>query len=295
MSRLIINADDLGISPGTNRAIVGAFDDGVLTSASLMVNMPATDDAVRLIESRPGLAVGLHVCLTSGRAVLPPGRVPLLVNATGRFRHSFLGLWRLLASHRRAAAIEQIESEARAQWDRARALGIDPGHVDSHQHVHMLPGMMPIMARLTASARVPLRVSREPLRIATGSRVAFRDAVGLTKAGLLGLLARGTDAIARRTDWCLGIVDSGRMTAPVLARLLGALPPGSVELITHPALSGSENTGDECSAEDRRFLASPCRRLEYEALVDPRVRALVEAIGPGPGSSAKPAASRRAG
>lgn len=271
--RLLVNADDLGIAPGTNRAIAAAFDQGGLTGASLMVNMPATEAAVRLIAERPRMAAGLHVCLTSGRSVLPAARIPLLTDTAGRFRHSFLGLWRLLRSREADAARGQIEAEIRGQWARARALGVRPGHIDSHQHVHMLPGIFPIVATLAAEVRVPLRVSREPLRAASlwhGPRAAAGGPAGCAKAALLGCLARrASTAVVRRSDWCLGIVHSGRMTRDTLAGLLRSLPAGSVEVITHPSLPGPRMHDDALSDADRHFLESPMRRLEYDAVVDP--------------------------
>lgn len=278
MRRLLINADDLGISPGTNRAIAEAFDRGGLAGASLMVNMPATEAAVRLVHDRPGLGVGLHLCLTSGRAVLPAGRVALLTDAAGRFRHSFAGLWRLLRSRDSDAARGQLDAEIRAQWARARALGVVPGHIDSHQHVHMLPGLFPIVAALAAEENVPLRVSREPLALASmwhGRQAAIRGPVGVAKALLLGRLANAAaPALIRRSDWCVGIVHSGRMTADTVVRLLRSLPTGSIEVITHPSLPEPQLRNDDLSLEDRRFIASPFRQLEYDALVHPAIAGL---------------------
>ena len=102
---LIINADDLGLSVATNLAIRRAFREGVVTSASLMANMPALDHAIEhVIHGSPHLGVGVHLCLTSGRPVLA-GQVPLLVDEEGCFRHGFSGLLRLVCGRRRDEAL----------------------------------------------------------------------------------------------------------------------------------------------------------------------------------------------
>ena len=285
MKHLIVNADDLGISCGTNRAIAAAFEHGVLTSASLMVNMPATDDALRLIRDHPDLQVGLHACLTCGPAVLSRDRVPLLVDEAGYFRHSFTGLWRLFRSGRRAAVLAQVEAELRGQWLAIRRRGLVLSHIDSHQHVHMLPGVFPIIAALGREVGVPIRVSTEPLRLralTVGDRVATRAAVGGAKVALLNGLARRVSVggrLAARSEHCFGILHSGRMTAPVLRYLIQSLPDGVVELITHPSQAGPREDAGSLSAADRDFLFSPYRRQEYDALVDPQIRELVEQVG----------------
>jgi predicted glycoside hydrolase/deacetylase ChbG (UPF0249 family) len=285
MKHLIVNADDLGISRGTNRAIAAAFEHGVLTSASLMINMPATDDALRLIRDQPELQVGLHACLTCGPSILPRDRVSLLVDEAGHFRHSFVGLWRLLRSGQRAAALRQIEAELHGQWFAARRRGLALSHIDSHQHVHMLPGLFSIVAALGREAGVPVRISTEPLRLralTVGDRVATRAAVGCMKVGLLNHLARRVAArgqAAARSDHCFGILHSGRMTAPVLRYLIVTLPNGLVELITHPSQEGPREDAGSLSAEDRDFLFSPYRRQEYGALLDQEVRGLIEQCG----------------
>ena len=125
---LILNADDLGISVPVNLAIGRAFRDGIVTSASLMTNMPALRHAVEeVIRPNPGLGIGVHFCVTSGPPVLPqtpgrgkgdcpllPGTVPLCPPG-GCFRRGFVGLSRLLHSTRRQAALDEIRAEWAAQ------------------------------------------------------------------------------------------------------------------------------------------------------------------------------------
>lgn len=278
MKRLVVNADDLGISRGTNRAIEDGVRRGIVTSASLLVNLPAFEDAVRLSRDHPELAVGLHLCLTTGRAVLPAGQVSLLADAQGRFRHSFAGLWRLLRSPQRSAAVAQIAAEADAQWERARQAGVVLGHLDSHQHVHMLPEIFSIAAGLAHRHQVPLRVSFEPWQtrsLAIGPDRIRRGLTGIVKAELLAVYTRrvaGLGRELRRSDRCYGIVHSGRMTREVVGHLLALVPSGVTELITHPSLETGRSSPADLSTADRQFLLSPWRQAEHAALVDAEIR-----------------------
>ena len=285
MKRLIVNADDLGISLETNRAIADSFQRGIVTSASLLVNMSGFASAVQVSEEHPDLQVGLHLCLTSGRSLLPAEDVPLLVDSQRRFRHSFVGLWRLLRSRDRQIALVQIAAEVHAQWERARQHGVSLGHVDSHQHVHMLPALFPVVAELARQARVPLRVPDEPWRITSlmiGPRRITKGTTGLLKVAMLAVCARqnaGAARAVRRSDICFGILHSGRMTREVLEQLVSTLPDGVTELITHPSWETALDGHEELTADDRGFLLSPFRRSEYEALTDPGVRRRLEHTG----------------
>src|SRR5262245_41214934 len=88
--RLIVNADDFGVSEAVNEAVIRAFTTGVLTSCSLMVTGAAFEHAVALAQAHPGLAVGIHLVTVMGRAVLPPAEIPTLVDAAGNFANNSL-------------------------------------------------------------------------------------------------------------------------------------------------------------------------------------------------------------
>lgn len=115
MRKLIVTADDLGISVGTNQAIQEGHRKGVLTSTSVLVTMPAFIDAVESVfPGNPALGVGLHLNLTSGPAALGKADIPLLVDEHGHFLHSFFGLYRMLLSRHRRQTLEQIRVELQA-------------------------------------------------------------------------------------------------------------------------------------------------------------------------------------
>lgn len=292
MKAVIVNADDLGICAATNTAIGLAFRDGLLTSASLMVNMPAFEDAIeRVVIRSQNLGIGLHLVLTSGRPVLDPSRVPLLVNARGCFRHGFTGLARLLRSGHRRPALRQIRQELRAQFERARRAGVSLDHVDSHQHVHMLPAVWSSVRRLASEFSAgPVRNSTERVTLSGPNGWHARD--GLRPLNVLKVLTlrRCARLNARRqrqaggAGWpvaeVVGIRESGRVDRAALARVLVSLRDGITEVITHPGTSLDADLAQpalsDLSGADRRFLQSPNRRLELQAILDLSLRRVLD-------------------
>ena len=158
MRRLIINADDFGLTAGVNRAIVEAHEKGVVSSATLMANGPAFAQAVSLAQSMPRLGVGCHVVLVDGAPLLPQTQVHSLLdrsgNSTGdpRFREGISRFGALAMLGRLAA--DEIEAEATAQIRKLQASGIPVTHLDSHKHTHLFPSVLrPLLraAKIAAS------------------------------------------------------------------------------------------------------------------------------------------------
>jgi len=134
--RLIVNADDLGLSRGITDAILLAHSKGIVTSASLMVNQPATEYAVEKLHEFPSLDVGIHLNLCQGRPVLSPEVIPSLVASDGSFLSPPRMAKRLLLWQ---ASSKEIEAEFCAQIDRMRSYGLNPSHADSHHRLHFYP------------------------------------------------------------------------------------------------------------------------------------------------------------
>ncbi|HXX54140.1 MAG TPA: ChbG/HpnK family deacetylase, partial [Thermodesulfovibrionales bacterium] len=141
---LVVVADDLGRSSGINRAIAEAHDRGIVTAASMMVGGEAFQEAVQIALDRPQLAVGLHVTLCDGRAVLPPSSIPCLADAEGHLEKTPAKAW---VKYTRPALLSQIEREVEAQFDHLSAAGIRPSHVDCHHHLHMHPFLFEVICR----------------------------------------------------------------------------------------------------------------------------------------------------
>ena len=225
--RLIINADDYGISRGVNIGIIEAARAGAVTSASAIVNLPAFDDAVARARSAPSLSLGLHLNLTSGR---PLSAVPSLTRSNGDFYA--LPMLAIRASLGLVAAPD-VMRESLAQMDRMIGAGLQPTHLDSHRHVHAHPAIFATVVAAAASRGISrVRIPREPMRV---NAVDWRAA--LKKAGLLGctyLAGRGADG----GDSFFGIsLQGGRSFAARLFALIPRLPPGLSELMVHPGYS----------------------------------------------------------
>jgi predicted glycoside hydrolase/deacetylase ChbG (UPF0249 family) len=145
---VIINADDFGLSPGVNRGIVKAFRDGVLTSTTMLVHLEHFEDAVRLARECRDLPVGVHLSLLWGRPVSDASEIPTLVGADGRFPTR---LSTLAARYFRGRlSPDEARLEFRNQIRAFVDSGLSPTHVDTHKHVHCLPG---ILGALIAAAR----------------------------------------------------------------------------------------------------------------------------------------------
>ena len=157
MSRLIVNADDFGLTGGVNRAIVELHRAGVLTSATLMARAAATEGAIELAHATASLGVGCHVVLVDGDPVLPPQEIPSLVDRrTGRLQPT-LGafLQRLLAGRIRS---REIETEATAQIALLQSRGLVLTHIDTHKHVHMFQAVLRPVLRAAKSAGIELTI-----------------------------------------------------------------------------------------------------------------------------------------
>ncbi len=276
MRQVVITADDLGIAVETNRAVEVAHRDGILTSASIMTNMPAFLDAVALLHRNPGLGTGVHLVLTSGRPVSSPDRVPLLVNRNGIFRYGYVGLSRLMIGPSRAAALVQIHEELGAQIEKAAQAGLEIDHIDGHRHVHMIPAIWPTVVGLARDCGVVVRNSRERLGWDQWHRDRARN---LVKTLLLRAFARANDAIAVPQVEFAGLLDSGCVNVRVLRRLLRDLPTGTSEIVTHPSYAVRSDSRLCCSAEDAVFLKSRGRVSELAALTNAKLRDILEEEG----------------
>jgi hopanoid biosynthesis associated protein HpnK len=265
--KLIVNADDFGISEAVNRGIVEAHDRGIVTSTSLMATGPAFEHAVELARSRPRLAVGVHLVLTEQRP-LSAAAVPSLVRPDGAFEPHLAQLLRRQLRGR--ISLAEVRRELDAQIRRVRAAGIAIGHLDGHQHAHVLPGVARIVAELAAehgiaAVRYPVeRVRGYMLRSARhAARVAEQAALGLFSAA--SPLKR-----LRRSDDFVGFYFGGRLDEANLATVLTGLPAsGTVELMCHP--------GDERMRPPGGWQYAWA--AERDALTSPRIRELVMARG----------------
>lgn len=228
MIRLVINADDLGLHPRIDEGIFRAQADGVVTSASLLATGPTAPEAVRRAK-REKLALGLHLCLTTHLNPAAPAREVRWLAPGGRFRKNWSEL--SVAWLARLVPAQELVVEFRAQLRRALDLGAEIDHLDTHQHLHLLPGMTSIVDVLAAEFALPLRwpVSKPSAHWLLHPRAAL-------KAGLLGALAMTKQPRGVRRVPALGVFESGALNEKRLVRLIEQLGEGDHEIVTHPGL-----------------------------------------------------------
>lgn len=268
MGRLILNADDFGLTSGVNRAIVELHRAGRLTSATLMARAAATEEAIELARSTPTLGVGGHVVMVDGEPVLPAEKIPTLADPrTGRFQPK-LGafLQRLLAGRIHSS---EIEAEAAAQIELLQSKGVRLTHIDTHKHTHMFPAVLrPVLRAARAAGIGCVRNSFEPawsLRATPGS-AGVKFAIRRTEVRLLRLLEPAFRRMVAKegfvtTDGAVGVLATGTLDASTVASLVRNLPAaGTFELVTHPGY----NDADLAQARTR-LLAS--RETERDALL----------------------------
>jgi chitin disaccharide deacetylase len=269
--KLIIHADDLGISERVNAGIERAHRDGILTSTSIMAVGGAFDHAVELCQANPGLDIGVHLTLVEERPLTPVAQIPSLVDPSGRFHRTAFGFTGRYFSGR--IKIDEVYRELDAQLRRVRDSGIAISHLDSHQHVHMLPGLFDVTTRLARENGIPaIRIPRERLHPSL-----MRHAPSAARV-LQQLVLNGFCRVARskltglyHTDHFAGFLFGGRLDRAHLDAVLDSLPDtGLAELMCHPG----EADPSDCYAH--WGYSGPA---ELEALVDPELPARLQQLG----------------
>jgi predicted glycoside hydrolase/deacetylase ChbG (UPF0249 family) len=237
-TRLIVNADDFGLTPGVNRAIGELHASGALTSATLMASGAAFDDAVSIAHRHPTLGVGCHVVLTDGAPLSPPETIPTLLGPDGRsFRPSLASFFLAVLAGRVSEA--DIAREAQAQIERLQQNGITPTHVDTHKHTHILPGVARPLLGVAERLRIPaIRNPFEPAwSIALGESPLLRrlqlGVIAYFKPRFLAL-TQIREGRVRTTDGTLGVSATGNLNGRTLSKTLAAMPDGTWELVCHP-------------------------------------------------------------
>jgi len=253
--KLVVNADDFGFTRDVNRGIVEAHRNGILTSTTLMATGAAFDDAVGLARENPALDIGVHLVLV--------GEPPFPITMAQLTRALLLGRIR-------------IYEELRAQVRRILDVGLEPTHLDTHKHTHLLPPVLDAVARLSEEYKIPWvrRPFDFPLTPATRPTIgwakrATSQALGIVRRRFARVLARHG---CRSTDHFAGFQITGRYNAAELAQLIRALPEGSTEFMCHPGICGDELRG-------ARTRLKESRERELQALTSPEVRAALAESG----------------
>jgi hopanoid biosynthesis associated protein HpnK len=270
--RLIINADDFGMSEAVNEAVIRAYKEGVLTTTSLMVTGAAFEEAVRLAKQNPGLGVGIHLVTVVGRSVLSKSEIPSLVDQDRNFSNNptAAGLKYFFSPQAR----RELRKELAAQFEKFQTTGLPLSHIDGHLHLHVHPVIFNSALELAEKYGCRrMRVPEEELRLAlefdrAGSaqkRVHAALFGGLARWMKHKLTARGFTFAER----VYGNLQSGRMNERYFLYALDRLSAETNEIYFHPALSREERLSD-----DQRQCA-----IEFEALTSANVKKRIGELG----------------
>lgn len=277
MRRLIVNADDFGLTSGVNHAVIELFRARALTSATLMATAEQLNEAVTLAKQSPSLGVGCHVVLVDGTPALPPSQIPSLIGPSSQNGTSFRSKLSTFITDLLRGRISdtEIEAEATAQIKKLQQAGIPITHIDTHKHTHTFPRVLRPLLRaalvcgvkairnpfepnwsLSATANAG-HVRKMQVRLLRSQSTAFSEEV--TKAGLL------------TTDGAMGVLATGTLDTQTIRNLLAAMPDGTWELVCHPGYNDAA-----LQQQNTRLLAS--RDVERTALLETIPHASVDLI-----------------
>ena len=286
MRKLIVNADDLGLTAGVNRAIVETHATGVVSSATLMANGAGFEDAVIAARTAPNLSVGCHVVLVDGSPVSPPAAVDTLLAMRSAEPGNFCSSLSAFAARAMLGGFDpdQLVAEITAQIKKIQSAGLVVTHLDTHKHAHLFPEIL--VALLRAARICGVRAIRNPIvpvkvlpaRLFKANRTLWKRycQVRMLHTFSKQFLQRTQRAGLLTPDGVIGVVETGSLDQPgensgygsLLRQTLASLPEGTWELVCHPGYNDADlravrtrlldSREDErrllVSAELRRFL-----------------------------------------
>jgi len=268
--KIIVNADDLGISQGINSGIVEAFRKGIVTSASIMANANYTEDALSRLRDAPGLKVGIHITLSGSKPIADRKDVPHLITSEGLFLKRGLNLCGRL-SISPAKVLNEIKKEISLQIEYLYSRNLKITHIDSHDHIHFLPAILDIIIEAAKKYSIPrIRFPMKSLICRKGSLIS------ISKARILDVfISMSKNKIKESgllyTDYLFGLAESGNLTEENLGLILNSLPNGSSEIMCHPGL-----------LDENILKIFPCIynwQKELCALTSPKIKLLIKELG----------------
>jgi len=270
--RLIVNADDFGLTKPITEGVIEAFERGILTSASFVATGEAFDRAAQYAANHPDLDSGIHLMIVQGHPALPPEQVPSLVNGDGRFLPGYAEFMaRYLAG---GVKDEEVEAEWLAQIATLRGAGVRMTHLDSVQMLHLVPGLFRIALRIArANGIMAMRFPRVPNILKRGEKGTVRRSLEFLPLRLMeqSNLPYLNSSGIRTPDRFFGFHSAGHVDQMALRSVLFGVPAGTSELMCHPG-RGEPPSSPYASWEYEW-------EAELEALTSPETRRIVESQG----------------
>lgn len=240
MIKLIVNADDFGIHTSVNKGIVKGHCEGIITSTSLLANGSEFESAVDLGFTYPNLGIGIHTCLVGGLPpVCNPDEVSSLLTSEGVLPTTYLDF--IKRCMMRTIRYDELYKELAAQFKKIIDTGLTITHVDGHQHMHILPQVLPIVVDLIKQYGIKkIRIPREYKTFVNGvyNPIRFLGKVGLSTVADMAKRTVAQEDI-KSPDYFWGMINGGQLIEPALAAILSSISKkaGVHEIMTHPGLS----------------------------------------------------------
>lgn len=238
MKKLIVNADDFGLHSLINQGIVKGHNEGFITSTSIMPSAPAYKEAVCLAKANPRLGIGIHLTLVGGvKSILSPNKVSTLVDEQGLFLSNYIEFAKNFYTGK--IKNKEIEAELRAQIETVLAENLNVTHIDSHQHIHILPLLNKLVIKLCSEYNIKrIRIPSENYLFAGGFKAGVGRKIGrggLTFCASMAKVNTRKDNILF-PDHFFGMLAGGNLNTELVGNILKELPDGVSELMTHPGL-----------------------------------------------------------
>jgi len=273
--KVIFHGDDFGLTPGVNQGIIHAYQEGLLTSTSLMASGEAVQEAISLAGDHPSLDTGVHLTLCDERPVLKPERLSSIIPKGDRLPSMACVLKQIITGR---MDYREVEAEWRAQVETALDGGIPVSHLDSHQFVHLFPGLLTVYFKIARSYRIPfVRGSvHDPISLKIELR-RLLEWTGLALWTRLFFAFRSLPLQVRIVPSVGFITAGGRLKRDALLKILSTIQSGEaphlpVEVILHPGI------GDGYTSRKYRHWRYDWKR-DLDLLTDPALKQALAARG----------------
>ena len=269
MKKLIINADDFALHHSVNKGIITASEEGVLTSTSIIPSGAFFDEAVKMAILNKKIGIGVHLTLVHERPILPIARVKSLITTKNLFHNNYLEFIKKMLNNE--INYQEVYAELSAQIKAVQKTGITITHLDSHQHLHILPKITDIVLQLAQEYNIKsIRIPDEALFFTGGYPWTVNRMIGRTGLSILAKMARlkiGKNLFM--PDHFFGMLAGGNMKEEYLLQIIKTLPAGITEIMMHPAESNFEMK--------KHYYWDYCWQDELKALLSERIKKEIKA------------------
>ena len=265
MNNIIVNADDLGMTPGTNRAIFKGFDHGLITHSSIMSNCDYFTEAVDGLKTRKGLNIGVHLNLTYGKAL---NYSQLYNDGNGVFNLGYMSI--LMKSFYQKDFLQEVKNEFELQILRVLDSGIMITHIDSHRHIHLIPAIYTIVIDLSVKYNIKrVRLINESIMdsFSFSKKYNFILNGGIIKYVLLRTFTsiNAGHANLYKNIKFYSILYTGVINGDVLQKLQNSNE--SYEVMVHPGMPELDNDVTFYDKDEKSYRVSKDREDELNAVL----------------------------